>query len=141
MSGKFLHWSSFSVMVLVGGHLQGCFQFTGFPWNLLLSLIFLLGSRQPLMAPVPKLFVIVGDEFKEILNQSRLQQLLEIWNNLSFVSWLEIVQHILVLPVELTIRVFFPCSLNRNVWQTLSEGLSFKWNDFFPWLCELLYII
>ena len=33
-SGKFLHWSSFNVMVLVGGRLQGWFPLTGLPWNL-----------------------------------------------------------------------------------------------------------
>ena len=31
---KFLHWSSFSVMVLVGGCLQGWFLFAGLQWNL-----------------------------------------------------------------------------------------------------------
>ena len=33
-SGKFLHWSSFSVTGLVGGSLQGWFPFTGLPYNL-----------------------------------------------------------------------------------------------------------
>ena len=33
-SGKFVHWRSFSVSVLVGGCLQGWFPLTGLPWNL-----------------------------------------------------------------------------------------------------------
>ena len=32
--GKFLHWSSFTVTVLVGGRLQGQFPLTRLPWNL-----------------------------------------------------------------------------------------------------------
>jgi len=32
-AGKFLHWSSFSVTVLVGGCLQCWFPLTGLPWN------------------------------------------------------------------------------------------------------------
>ena len=32
--GKFLHWSSISVTVLIGGRLQGWFPLTGLPWNL-----------------------------------------------------------------------------------------------------------
>ena len=32
-SGKFLHRSSFSMAVLVGGRLQGWFPLTGLPWN------------------------------------------------------------------------------------------------------------
>ena len=35
MSGKFLHLSSFSLTVPVGGCLQGCFPLTGLLWNLL----------------------------------------------------------------------------------------------------------
>ena len=33
--GKFLHWNSFSMRVLVGGCLQGLFLLTELPWNLL----------------------------------------------------------------------------------------------------------
>ena len=33
--GKFLHWSSFSVKVQVGGNLQGWFPLTELPWDLL----------------------------------------------------------------------------------------------------------
>ena len=51
-SGKFLQWSSFSVMVLVGGCLKGWFL----PWNLpAVTGIFAGRVRWPLMAPVPKL--------------------------------------------------------------------------------------
>jgi len=33
-TGKFLHWSSFFVMVLVGGSMQSWFPLTQKPWNL-----------------------------------------------------------------------------------------------------------
>ena len=33
VGNRFLHWTSFNVMVLVGGHLQGKLSLTGLPWN------------------------------------------------------------------------------------------------------------
>ena len=56
VADKYLHWSFFSVMVLVAGHLQGWFLLTRLPWKLLAAPCIFAGPLyQPLMAPVPKL--------------------------------------------------------------------------------------
>ena len=56
VADKYLHWSSFSVRVLVAGHLQGWFLLTRLSWNLPAAPCIFAGPLyQPLMAPVPKL--------------------------------------------------------------------------------------